>query len=85
MNTLPLIVRVTAIVDDEDLHPLDENIPGDWDIYLPAEAKDWSEGDQATAALDEFHESVAIKVLEDFTIEVFNENNEQLFEDYDED
>lgn len=83
MDTVNLIVRVTAIVDEDELHPLDADVPGDWDVYLEEEAKNWDEGELATAALDDFHNSVAVKVLDDFIIEVYNENNEQLFEDED--
>lgn len=84
MNTIALIVRATPLVDLEDLHPLDVDVPGDWEIELEGEAKDWTESEMATAALDDFHDQVAIKVLDDFLIEVYTEDNEQLLEDHEE-
>ena len=38
-------------------------------------------GEQATYAIDRFHETVAIAVLDDFDISVFSDRGVEVFED----
>jgi len=77
------LVTVTRLVDEEDLDKDDLDVPGSWDCVLPPEAlgENWSPGRCATYVLDDFHESVAIAVLDDFEIRVFDPEGKEIWED----
>lgn len=77
------LVTATRLVNEEDLDSDDLDVPGSWDAELPPQAveENWSPGRCATYVLDDFHESVAIAVLEDFEIRVFDPDGEEIFED----
>lgn len=79
-----LIVRVKATVAKRHLHTLDrEGVAGEYHFPMPKEAAEetWTDGQCATAALDDFHESVAIKRLDDFNISVHTPDGRELFEE----
>ncbi len=64
-----IMVRVTAIpVEGADLHELDRDVAGSY-CYEVDHAADDTAFDLGEAALDRFHSSVAIKVLDDFDID----------------
>ena len=80
-SIISFTVRVKSLVKKKDLDFDDKEVAGDYEICLPTEASDWSEGQQATYVLDRFHETVAIAVLDDFDISVFSEQGVEVFED----
>lgn len=79
---LVYIVRATALVDEDALEEEDQEVPGDHTITLPASASTWSTSDQAKAVLDEFHDSVAVGMLEDFSFTVLNPEGVEIFEEF---
>lgn len=82
-DRLMFTVRVKALIGEDRLEEEDQDVPGDYDISLPAEARDWTRSRQACVVLDKFHDSVAIGMLEDFEISVLNAQGEEIFEDDD--
>lgn len=66
-------ICVNAVSDV--LHEIDENVPGTYEITLDSPVQ---RGEAAEAALDKFHITVPIKVLEDFNIEVFDQQGKTL-------
>ncbi|MCE6959330.1 hypothetical protein LAZ40_09730 [Cereibacter sphaeroides] len=85
---MPALDRLYIIVSGDATEDEDAEVAG---LYLaemreadPGEAP--SDGDRAGAALDEFHDSVAIGVLDDFTIRIFDEDGAEILqpEDYEE-
>ena len=82
-DRLMFTVRVKALIGEDRLEEEDQDVPGDYDISLPAEAREWTSSRQACVVLDEFHDSVAIGMLEDFEISVLNAQGEEIFEDDD--
>ena len=60
-------ITVTATTPDNFLHELDANVAGEYSIEVLAGQTPEQENCQA---LDRFHETVPIKVLDDFLIEV---------------
>jgi hypothetical protein len=74
-------VRVECLVTDDQRDEDDHDVPDVWDTALPAGSEDWSPGQCATHVLDRFHESVAIAMLEDFEIRVFDPNGVEIFEE----
>jgi hypothetical protein len=77
-------VVVTRLVDQDQLEPDDRDVPEYWEITLPEGSDIWTSSQCATYVLDEFHNSVAIGMLEDFSISVFNPRGEEIFEDFEE-
>ena len=78
---LMFTVRVVAVIEEHRLEDEDQDVPGDYDISLPAEARDWTSSRQACVVLDEFHDSVAIGTLDDFEISVLNDQGEEIFDE----
>ena len=76
-------VRVECLVADDQRDEDDHDVPESWDTDLPAGSGDWSPGQCATYVLDRFHESVAIAMLEDFEIRVFDPDGVEIFEEED--
>lgn len=62
-------------VDGRPTHPEDEGLPG---VYLVAVPEKTTPEDQASIALDCFHEHMAIKVLDDFEIRAIGEDGREL-------
>lgn len=83
-DRLMFTVRVEALIESHLLEDEDQDVPGDYDISLPAEAREWTASRQACVVLDEFHDSVAIGMLEDFEISVLNEQGEEIFDEEEE-
>lgn len=81
MNNLIFTVQVTALVSDNTLDFDDRDVAGDYCFCLSQEAGSWTKAQQAKAVLDQFHDSIAIAVLDDFEIRVFNEQGEEVFEE----
>jgi hypothetical protein len=69
-------INVTQVADDEDLDEDDRDaeIPGRYLATLPASAALLSRAGQASAALDVFHGSIGISVLDHFGIEAVEED-----------
>lgn len=69
-------VKVYVVAEGVPTDDEDDSVPGAYlilvDTSLPAER-------YANAALDCFHEEVAVGNLDDFTFRVINENGEELF------
>lgn len=63
----PVYVVVGQLVESSKLHEYDTDITGHYEVLVPAFLSDEL---QAACALDLFHSSVAIKVLDDFSIVV---------------
>ena len=81
-DPLYFTVEVTANVNEELLEEEDFDVPGQYCIALPPEARGWSTSRQAKEVLDGFHNSIAIGCLDDFTITVLNDQEEEIFEEY---
>lgn len=62
-----LMIRVAATTPAESLHEYDREVAG---IYLALISPKASEEEAVSAALDGFHGTVPIKVLDDFSISV---------------
>lgn len=79
------LVTATRLVEEEELDSDDLDVPASWDGELPPEAleENWSPGRCATYVLDDFHDSVAIAVLDDFEIRVFDPDGEEIWEEDD--
>ena len=76
-------VKVEALIEEDDLEDEDRDVPGEYEFFLPAEAKEWTPSRQAKTVLDYFHNSVAIGTLDDFNIEVINDQGVEIFEEFD--
>ena len=77
-------VTIERLVDEEYLEEEDLSVPSEWDVELPIESVSWTPGQCATYVLDDFHQSVAIAVLDAFEIRVFDPDGEEICEDFDE-
>lgn len=77
-------ITIDRLVEEEQLESEDLSVPSDWDVKLPIESvtENWTPGRCATYVLDDFHESVAIAVLDDFEIRVFDPAGEEICEDF---
>lgn len=80
-DELEFTVRVKPLVEDEDRDFDDQDLQEEYTICLPAQARDWTPGQQATRVLDEFHESVPVAVLDDFEFSVLDPEGNEIFED----
>jgi hypothetical protein len=67
-----LSIKVTSVIPDEQLHELDKNVAGSYSVKVSEAVP---EDKLADAALDIFHLDIPIKVLDDFSIEVFHGEN----------
>lgn len=76
-------VRAKRLVDESELEEDDLSVPEVWDTMLPEGSEGWSDSERATYVLDDFHESVAIGMLEDFEIGVFDNEGVEIFEEFD--
>lgn len=63
----PVYVVVGQLIESSKLHEYDKDVTGHYEVLVPAFLSDEL---QAACALDVFHSSVAIKVLDDFSIVV---------------
>ncbi len=84
MNDLSLrvhTVQVQCLVDYDQRDPDDTDVPEVWEVLLPEQSSAWTEGQRATYVLDQFHSSVPIAMLEDFSIHVFDAKGKELTED----
>jgi hypothetical protein len=72
-SRIPVFIKVAGTPSDAE----DAAVPG---CYLVKVDDDLAEEDRATAALDIFHEHVAIGCLEDFAISAFDELGNSLAE-----
>lgn len=66
---------ITVAAQSKDLHELDHGVAGVYGVELvegiqPRNELEEGQDPLEEAALDKFHDSVAIKVLDDFSIEV---------------
>jgi hypothetical protein len=68
-------VPVWVAVSGEPSDSEDQDVPG---IYLVLVDASLSDGEKAGAALDEFHDSIGIEVLDDFAIRVFADDGRRL-------
>lgn len=75
-------VVVTRLVDEDQLEEEDLSVPEYWDTSLPEGSEDWNESQRAKYVLDDFHQSVAIAMLDDFSISVFDPDGNEIFEDF---
>lgn len=75
-------VVVVCLVEQDQLEPDDWDVPERWETTLPKGSENWTPSQCAKYVLDEFHNSVAIGMLEDFSISVFNSKGEEIFEDF---
>lgn len=83
-HELIFTVNVVSTVPLSELEEEDIDVPGQYDIELPACAHSWPSSRQAKEVLDCFHLTVPIGNLDDFLIEVLNPQGEEIFEEYDE-
>lgn len=67
--------KVYIKVEGEPSHDDDDAVAG---AYLVEVDADLSEGDRASAALDAFHESIGIKVLEDFEVTTWDAEGKEI-------
>lgn len=74
-------VRVTCLVAEEDRDEEDRDVPEEWTTELPAGSENWTPSQCATYVLDEFHDSVAVAVLDDFQLTVIGPDGEEICED----
>lgn len=84
MNDLALrlhTVRVHCLVADGERDPDDTYVPEVWEVLLPEQSRAWTPGQCATYVLDQFHASVPIAMLEDFSIHVFDAKGNEITED----
>lgn len=63
----PVYVVVGELIESSKLHDFDKDVSGHYEVLVPSFL---SEELQAACALDAFHGTVAIKVLDDFSIVV---------------
>lgn len=68
-NQRIVLVNVKAMVPSRQLYSEDRSVQGVYRVYVPAHI---CNEQAASIALDAFHESVAVKVLDDFDISVFD-------------
>lgn len=74
---------ITVVAQSKDLHELDRGVAGVYGVELvegtqPRNELEEGQDPLEEAALDKFHDSVAIKVLDDFSINVaIVENSEE--------
>lgn len=61
-------VKVIPLIPDSRLHPDDRGLPAEIDVELNSQA---NPTEAADVALDVFHGSVAVKVLDNFSFDVF--------------
>jgi hypothetical protein len=69
------VVNVHALLDGGQPHEFDKAVPGVYRIALPND-----EQDIAGTALDIFHNTIAIKCLENFTLKVIDDQGIEIFE-----
>jgi hypothetical protein len=76
MTTVWINVKIVEGVEEEDLDHDDQGagIPGWYEVILGDEAASLPRDQQGAAALDVFHEDIAIACLDDFEIEVCEED-----------
>ncbi len=75
-------VQVSALVKKKLLDSDDKGVAGYYDFELPDNSETWTDSKKATYVLDEFHRSIAIAVLDDFSISVINPDGNEIFEDF---
>ena len=66
-----VVVRAKAVVSEDELDSDDKNVAGVY-VVEGLREKGVQIGHEANAALDAFHDSIPVAVLDDFTFEVFN-------------
>lgn len=81
MSNKTVNVRVVCLVDESELDEEDQELPEEVEVVV----EDTVPTDQiAKAALDAFHESFAVEVLDDFEFQVWSDG-EEIFENETED
>jgi hypothetical protein len=77
MSNIPLHVLAIPVVQPDDMDPEDTGVPG---VYSVSVEKGLSEQTMASAALDLFHETIPVTILDDFAFYVIDPGTGRVLE-----